>query len=61
MLACHRPTKFTSRADTSPTPLKYRVIVQGVANLLEFVEKALKDPAFDGVGCHEVEDQAFLV
>ena len=37
-----------------------RVVVQGVANLLELVEKPLKDSAFDGVGRHEVEDQAIL-
>ena len=32
--------------------VKDRVVVQGVANLLELVEKSLKDTAFDGVGCH---------
>ena len=36
------------------------VVVQGVANLLELVEKALKDAALDGVSGHEVEDQAIL-
>ena len=40
--------------------VKDRVVVQGVANLLELVEKSLKNTAFDGVGCHVIEDQAVL-
>ena len=37
-----------------------RVVVQGVANLLQLLQQALEDAAFDGVGRHEVEDQAVL-
>ena len=36
------------------------VVVQRVADLLELLEQPLQDAAFDGVGGHEVEDQAVL-
>lgn len=37
-----------------------RVIVEGVADLLELLVQALEDAAFDGVGGDEVEDEAVL-
>ena len=36
------------------------VVVQRVADLLQLFEQPLQDAAFDGVGGHEVEDQAVL-
>ena len=36
------------------------VVVQRVADLLQLLEQPLQDAAFDGVGGHEVEDQAVL-
>ena len=38
-----------------------RVIVQGVADFLEFFQEALEYAALDGVGSDEVEDQAVFV
>ena len=36
------------------------VVVEGVADLLQLLVQPLQDAAFDGVGGHEVEDQAVL-
>ena len=38
--------------------VEYRVVVEGVADLLELVQQPLQDPTLDGVGRDEVEDQA---
>ena len=38
--------------------IEYRVVVEGVADLLELVQQPLQDPSLDGVGRDEVEDQA---
>ena len=38
--------------------VEHRVVIQGVADLLELVHQALQHPSLDGVGGDEVEDQA---
>jgi hypothetical protein len=42
---------------TSPTTFKDGVVVQGVADILELVQKTLEDTPFDRVGRNKIEDQ----
>ena len=43
-----------------PHNIKNRVVIKGISDFLEFFQKPLQDPAFDGVRSHKVEDEAVL-
>ena len=40
--------------------VEHGVVIQSVADLLELLVEALQHPSLDGVGCHEIEDQAIV-
>src|ERR1044071_5658578 len=47
-----------SRRENLPDHVKDRVVIERIANLLQFLEQALQNTPLDRVGRDEIEDQA---